>query len=366
MNRAGNHYLIGLNLITVLTPRRLETLLGRFESPEAIWKAPEKELATVPGISSVVSSIVQQRDEKAIDEELARCTKLGVEVVTILDSYYPSLLRQIEAPPSVLYMKGKKKVETTRTICVVGTRRSSRYGRSVAERLAFDLAAAGLIVVSGLALGIDAAAHKGALDSNGHTVAVLGSGLARIYPPSNRKLGEKVGQTGTLMSEYPLNTGPAKWTFPQRNRILSGMSRGVVVVEAPRRSGALITARLALEQGREVFAVPGNVTSTGSDGTNALIKDGAKLVESADDVISEFPDLNAIVGSRGVTGSSDSVSLSGVEKRVYDLVGLEPAHVDDIIARGGLTPSEVAQALFALQLKNLIEEVEGRRYTRKP
>ncbi|HDL84952.1 MAG TPA: DNA-protecting protein DprA, partial [Candidatus Acetothermia bacterium] len=195
-------------------------------------------------------------------------------------------MRQIENPSAVLYVRGETRIDTTRTLAIVGTRRSSRYGRSMAGKLAQDLARLGLTVVSGLAIGIDTAAHKGALQS-GCTVAVLGSGLAHIYPASNTRLAAQIcEQGGSLVSEYPLTMPPSKWTFPQRNRIISGLSRGVIVVEAPQRSGALITARLASEQGREVFAVPGNATSTASAGTNALITDGAKLVTRVNDVIS--------------------------------------------------------------------------------
>lgn len=366
MNEAMSCYLIGLNLIREITPRRMAILLHRFASPQAIWEAPVEELAPLPGFSEVATKIASSRSEKAIDRELAQAKKLGVRIVTLFDPDYPPLLREIETPPAVLYTKGVVTIDTTRTIAIVGTRRASRYGRAVAQRLAEDLGRLGLVVVSGLALGIDTAAHRGALKARAQTVAVLGSGFLHLYPASNKGFAEQIAKSGTLVSEYPLDTRPAKWTFPQRNRVLSGLSRGVIVVEAPERSGALITARFALEQGREVFAVPGPVTSTASVGTNCLIKDGAKLVETIEDVLCEFPDL-AELGKMAPAEPKVAVTpLSEAQRRVYDLIGLEPIHIDEIIARGDLSPTEASHTLLVLQMENLIQEVEGRRYIRTP
>ena len=353
-------------MIRELTPRRMVILLERFCSPQAVWEAPVETLTALPGLDKVAEKIASSRREDAIDRELARVEKLGIQIVTLLDPDYPPLLRAIESPPPVLYIKGEKTIDTTRAIAIVGTRRSSHYGRAVAARLAEVLGRYGLVVISGLAVGIDAAAHRGALKAGAQTVAVLGSGFLRPYPASNKQLADQIGETGTLLSEYPLDTPPAKWTFPQRNRILSGLARGVVVVEAPEHSGALITARLALEQGREVFAVPGNVTSTGSVGTNRLIKDGAKLVETAEDVLSEFPDLYALTKATSPQTEQRAASLTGAQRRVYDLIGLEAVHIDDIIARGGLAPSEASHVLLCLQMENLIQEVEGKRFIRTP
>ena len=291
---------------------------------------------------------------------------MGVSILTLLDQDYPPLLRQIENPSAVLYMRGEQRIDTTRTLAIVGTRRSSRYGRMMAGKLAKDLARIGLIIVSGLAIGIDTAAHKGALES-GRTVAVLGSGLGHIYPASNTRLASQICERGgSLVSEYPLTTPPSKWTFPQRNRIISGLSRGVIVVEAPQRSGALITARLAMEQGREVFAIPGNATSTASVGTNALIKDGAKLVTNTDDVLCEFPDLATLNQASPQSKQEPGPSLSSEERNVYEIIGLEPLHIDDIISRVGISPTRAAQILLTLQMQGLIEEIEGRRYIRSP
>ena len=367
MDRSAREYLIGLNLIPELTPRRMTILLDHFSSPEEMWRASQGALASLPGFSAeTAAKIIAQRSIEALDTELERARKLHVTILTALDEEYPPLLRQIENPSAVLYLRGEPQIDTTRTLAIVGTRRSSRYGRTMASKLGQDLARLGLSIVSGLAIGIDAAAHKGALET-GRTIAVLGSGLAHIYPASNARLASEICEKGgSLASEYPLTTPPSKWTFPQRNRIISGLSRGVIVVEAPQRSGALITARLAMEQGREVFAVPGNVTSTASAGTNSLIKDGAKLVTCLDDVLDEFPDLATLNGTSAQAMQQRQVTLSPEEHRVYDLIGLEPLHIDDIISRVGISPTRAAQILLTLQMQGLVEQIEGRRYIRSP
>jgi DNA processing protein len=237
----------------------------------------------------------------------------------------------------------------------------------VASRLASQLSLRGCIVVSGLATGIDASAHQGALDVGGFTVAVMGCGIDYAYPKRNQPIYERIVETGVVMSEYPMGSRPAKWTFPQRNRILSGLSRGVVVVQAPERSGALITARCALEQGRDVFAVPGNIGTLTSAGSNRLIQQGAKLVESVDDILEEYPDLGLAPSPGGAAdGARAEPRLGDVEAVVYALIGCEPVHVDDIIARADLSPTEAAHVLLLLQLENLIEEAEGGRYIRRP
>ena len=288
MMRTERECLIGLNRIPQLTPKRAKRLLERFASFQEIWGAPAGQLSAVLGSSMLGEAIASARDATAVEEEIGQAEKRGIRIVTLVDPEYPVLLRQIDDPPFALYVRGKLPVDTARAIGIVGTRRGTQYGKLVAARLASQLALKGIVVVSGLAAGIDAAAHQGTLDVGGHTVAVLGSGADVCYPKSNQILFDRVAVEGTTLSEYPLGTRPAKWTFPQRNRILAGLCRGVVVVQAPERSGSLITARLALEQGREVFAVPGNITTATSAGTNGLIRQGAKIVESIDDVLEEF------------------------------------------------------------------------------
>ena len=365
MSRTDQELLIGLNLIPQLSPKRAKRLFTRFETFQEIWDAPAAKLGAIFGSSVIGEAIASGRKESAIDEELARADELGVRIVTLVDPEYPSLLREIDDPPLVLYVRGKLPIDANRSMAVVGTRRGTRYGKMIAARFASQLALKGIIVISGLAAGIDAAAHQGALDVGGHTVAVMGCGIDYPYPKRNQPIFHKIVETGTVLSEYPLGMKPAKWTFPQRNRILAGLSRGILVVQAPERSGALITARLGLEQGREVFAVPGNINTLTSAGTNRLIKDGAKLIDSIDDVLFEFPDLRTLRASEPDDEGEKEVSLSDPERRVYELIGLEPVHIDDIIARGDLSPTEASHILLLLQLESLIEEAEGGRYIRK-
>jgi DNA processing protein len=365
MMRTERECLIGLNQIPQLTPKRGKLLLGRFESFREVWSAPAGHLASALGSSMLGEAIASARSDAAIEEELEKADQMGVRLITLVDREYPSLLREIDDPPFALYVRGKLPVNTACTIGIVGTRRGTQYGKLVAARLASQLALKGIIVVSGLAAGIDAAAHQGALDVGGHTVAVLGCGLDVSYPKTNQPLFERIAVEGTAMSEYPLGTRPAKWTFPQRNRILSGLCRGVVVVQAPARSGSLITARLALEQGREVFAVPGNITTATSAGTNGLIRQGAKIVETIDDVLEEFPDLRSMAERAPTVEEAEEPSLGARERRVYDLIGLDPVHVDDIIARADLSPTEASHVLLLLQLEDLIAEVDGGCYVRR-
>ncbi len=367
MNRTDRECLVGLNLISQLTPKRAKRLFAHFDSFAAIWDAPAVRFGELFGSSVLGEAIACGRSDAAVDRELERADEAGVRLVTLVDSDYPVLLREIDDPPLVLYVRGRLPVDTSSTIAIVGTRRGTQYGKMVAAKLASQLALRGIGIVSGLAAGIDAAAHQGTLDVGGHTIAVLGCGVDVPYPKRNQPLYERIVINGTVISEYPLGTRPAKWTFPQRNRILSGLSRGVVVVQAPERSGSLITARLALEQGREVFAVPGNISTMTSAGTNRLIQQGAKLVESAEDILEEFPDLRRIARSAPLTDETeDDVTLTERERRVYELISLEPVHVDDIIARADLSPTEASHVLLLLQLEDLVVEVEGGCYVRRP
>ena len=366
MTRSDRELLIGLNMIPQLTPRRTRRLFARFESFRAIWEASSTKLAEVFASQVIGEAIASGRDDGAIDRELAKAEEIGVRIVTLVDPDYPPLLREIDDPPLVVYLRGKGEIDPAKSIAVVGTRRSTRYASLVAARLASQLALKGITVVSGLAAGTDAAAHQGVLDVAGRTIAVMGCGVDHVYPKRNQAIYEDIVETGIVISEYPLGTRPAKWTFPQRNRIISGLSRGVVVVQAPERSGALITARLALEQGRDVFAVPGNITNRTSAGTNRLIRDGAKLVITVDDILDEYPDLLQLRKVAAEPTDDEDSKLGETEQRVLDLVGLEPVHVDDIIGRADLSPTEASHILLLLQLEGLIEEVEGGRYIRKP
>ncbi|MGB2982470.1 MAG: DNA-processing protein DprA [Candidatus Bipolaricaulia bacterium] len=349
-----------------MSPRRANRLFARFESFRAIWEASSSKLGQMFNSQVIGEALASGRDEARIDEELSAAEDLGVSILTLVDADYPPLLREIEDPPLVLYVRGEPAIDPAKAIAVIGTRRSTRYSSLVAARLASQLAMKGITVVGGLAAGTDAAAHQGALDVGGRTVAVMGCGVDRVYPKRNQAIYDGIVKTGTVISEYPLGTRPAKWTFPQRNRIISGLSRGVVVVQAPERSGALITARLALEQGRDVFAVPGNITNRTSTGTNRLLKDGATLVVTVDDILNEYPDLLRLKGLGEQQAEEEGPKLGEREQGVFDLISLEPVHVDDIIGRADLSPTEASHILLLLQLEGLIEEVEGGRYIRKP
>jgi len=363
MNHTDRDYLIGLNLIPQLTPKRIQRLFGRFETFEGIWNAPASAFANLFGSRVLGEAIASARSEAALDEELVKAEDKAVHIVTLVDEEYPAVLREIDDPPIVLYVRGEQPIDSARSIAIVGTRRGTRYGKMVAARFASQLAMKGFIIVSGLAAGIDAAAHQGTLDVGGFTVAVMGCGIDYPYPKRNQPIYERIVETGVVMSEYPMGSRPAKWTFPQRNRILAGLSRGVIVIQAPERSGALITARCALEQGRDVFAVPGNINSLTSAGSNRLIKQGAKLVDSVDDIFEEYPDLQLV--REDASAEDIEPKLGETEATVYELIGLEPVHMDDIIARADLSPTEASHILLLLQLENLIEEAEGGRYIRK-
>jgi len=363
MKHTDREYLIGLNLIPQLTPKRIQKLFGRFETFEGIWNAPASAFANLFGSRVLGEAIASARSETAVDEEFAKAEDKAVNIVTLVDEEYPAALREIDDSPIVLYVRGEQRIDSARSIAIVGTRRGTRYGKMVAARFASQLALKGFIVVSGLAAGIDAAAHQGTLDVGGFTVAVMGCGIDYPYPKRNQPIYERIVETGVVMSEYPMGSRPAKWTFPQRNRILAGLSRGVLVIQAPERSGALITARCALEQGRDVFAVPGNINSLTSAGSNRLLKQGAKLVDSVDDIFEEYPDLQ--LAREDVPTEDTEPKLGESEATVYELIGLEPVHMDDIIARADLSPTEASHILLLLQLENLIEEAEGGRYIRK-
>ncbi len=349
---------IALNAVPSLTPKRLRLLLRAFESPREILAAGVDELAGAIG-REAAERFVAEKAQFDPERELARAEGAGARVITIEDADYPEALRPLSVPPLVLYVLGELSPRDERAIAIVGTRRATSYGRLVAKRLAEELAARGITVVSGLAPGIDTAAHRGALAA-GRTVAVLGTGLGRPYPAGSGALMEGIAASGAVISEFPWECEGSRWTFPRRNRIVAALSRGVIVVEAPERSGALITAELALEQGKEVFAVPGPITSEVSRGTNRLIQEGAKLVVCVEDVLEEFPDLE--VSPREAVEAESN--LDEVARRVYGALAGEPLSAEEIVGRTGLPYAAVAKALLELSLAGLIQETPGGRYLR--
>jgi DNA processing protein len=365
---------VALSFVTGVGSRTAALLIDRFGSAQACLDASPHELERAglktDSIEMLRDPSLRERGEREIDE----LTRLGGEVLPLTDERYPALLRETYDPPVVLYVLGDiKRALGQPALAVVGSRRCSTYGRNAAEMLARELASRGVTIVSGLARGIDAAAHRGSLEGRGLTVAVMGTGLDAVYPKENRRLAEQIAASGALVTEFPLNTPPLSQNFPFRNRVISGLSLGVMVVEGAERSGSLITARLAAEQGREVFAVPGNITSFKSFGPNYLIKDGAKLVQTWRDVVEEFPvELKSqiIAAERGEASprqlAMDEVSLSPGERKVLSLMKVdESVHIDQLIMRTALGAGELMAALLKLEMLDRIRQLPGKSFVRK-
>ena len=357
---------IALNAIPNLTPQKFTLLLDHFASPEAIWKASPDQLKTVPGFERSVETFVRHRQGLDVEGELAEIERLGLNALTLADATYPDALRAIAHPPPVLLSKGGLVEKDRVAIAIVGTRKPSDYGRMIAEKLAKELGERGFTVVSGLALGIDTSAHQGALASGARTLAVLGGGFGYVYPQQNVPLVDEIAASGAVLTEFSPATKPDRWTFPQRNRVISGLTRGTIVVEAGKRSGALITAKCAAQQGREVFAVPGSITSVKSRGPHRLIQKGAKLIVDVDDILEEFPDLQETLGTGSERASRQDIPLPPAEQKIFDALDYEPVHFDDLVERTDASTTEVSLALFQLDAKGLIKELEGKRYAKLP
>jgi DNA processing protein len=374
---------IALNMTPGVGPRAAARLLERFGSAEGVFGALRSELERLRLRPEAVESIALRDRHEAAAVELERLRGMAdAEVLALDDGAYPALLREIPDPPVTLYVRGAwRACLEAPCVGVVGSRRCSTYGQNVAHALARDLASRGLTVVSGLARGIDAAAHRGALEAGGRTAAVLGTGLDEVYPRDHRRLAEEILERGgALVTQFPLGTPPVAENFPYRNRIISGLSLGVVVVEASELSGSLITARLALEQGREVFAVPGNITSRNSFGTNFLIKGaGAKLVQQWQDIVSEFPaelaaallppdvkDVKKEGRGLGARPTPLPADVSDDERAVLSLLTAdEPSHIDALAGRSGLPVQELSALLLGLEMRELVRQLPGKSFVRK-
>ncbi|MDW8141583.1 MAG: DNA-processing protein DprA [Candidatus Bipolaricaulota bacterium] len=363
MSLESKRYWIALTLIPNLSPRKFQILLDHFASPQEIWEAPLERLREIPGFAESAQTFCAHRERVDLDRALEQIAQLGLSVVTLADEHYPEPLRALSVPPPVLYMRGEYKDRLA--IAIVGTRKATSYGKRVAQQFAQELGRLGFTIVSGLAEGIDTVAHKGALKANARTIAVIGSGFARPYPQSNQKLLEEIVANGCAITEFAPDVAPEQWTFPQRNRIISGLSRGVLVVEAPIDSGALITARCALEQSREVFAIPGPITGESHRGCHKLLKEGAKLVESVVDILEEFKDLRALFQVRKEKPvPTQKPALSPLEEKIFSVLEFEPTHFDEIVSKTGLSVGEVSEGLLTLALHGLAQEIEGKRYLR--
>jgi DNA processing protein len=354
-------------MIPGVGPRLLGALLERFGSAEAVLAAPAGHLRAVSGVGhQLAERIASSHQSVDVGAELARCQRHGIEILTPDHSQYPRLLREIPDPPAVLFVEGTLRPEDRVAIAIVGTRHASEYGKRQAARLAAGLARAGLTVVSGLARGIDTAAHQGALDAGGRTLAVLASGLLNIEPEDRRQMARQLLPQGALLSENPTRCPPLRGGFPRRNRLLSGMSLGVLVVEAPLRSGALITAHHAAEQGRDVFAVPGRVDSRSSRGCHRLLREGAKLVESAEDVLDELgPLVEATPGRDGrIVRHPAEYQLNDQEQAVLDCIDVEPTSIDGIAAASGLPVHRVLSTISVLEMRRLVRRISGHQVAR--
>ncbi len=348
-------------------------LIERFGTPQAVWAAPPESLAQVEGLSAAARAGLRPGPSRkfrgAAEAELDRLEAAEVQVLTLTDRDYPAALRATYDPPALLFVSGAFRPEDRCAVALVGSRHATEYGLRQARRLSGQLAARGLTVVSGLARGIDAAAHQGALEAGGRTLAVIGCGLDGVYPPEHAGLQERIARECAVVSELPLGSPPDAIHFPRRNRIISGLVLGVVVVEAGERSGALITARLALEQGREVYAVPGMIDSTTAVGTHGLIKQGAKLVEDVDDILAEVQAQLGpapLPGPAGVAAPAPPalVGVPPAASEVFDVLSQEPKHIDEITAATRLASSQVAVVLLHLELNGAIRRLNGQRFVR--
>ncbi len=354
-------YLFALSLLPHIGYKRLRILFLYFGTPKEIWKSVKHGDIPLNLSEKALREIREAIKCIDIEKEIEKLHRKNVKIITFTSPEYPFLLRKTSSPPIVLYVRGE--LPEGNYISVVGTRRPSSYGITMTERLSRGLALRGAVVVSGMARGIDTHAHISTLESGGKTVAVLGTGVDVVYPPENKRLYERIIENGAVISEYPLGIGPKREHFPKRNRIIAGISLGTVVVEAPERSGALITAGFAVEEGREVFAVPGRADSGKFKGTNKLIKEGAKLIENVDDIIEEFPYIDWVAVMDEEKNDAFHM-LSESEKMVYNLIGDMPKYIDEINTEGKLSHEEVCSALLNLELKGLIREIGGKRYCR--
>ena len=353
---------LALTLVTGVGPHLQANLLNAFGDAASVFKQSVESLLSVDGVGpKVASQIISGKHQSTAVEMRNRCTELNVGLLQKGIAPYPSILSDVNDSPAILYVRGQLLPQDELAIAIVGSRRCTAYGRRQAERLASSLARAGFTIVSGLARGIDAAAHRGALNAGGRTIAVMATGVREIYPPEHAELAVNVTESGALVSEFPLDQKPRPGLFPQRNRIISGLSLGVIVVEATRNSGSLYTARHAMEQGREVFALPGNVDSLASEGSHDLIRDGVTLIRNVDDVLSELGPLAKPATSRDEMPVHDprELNLNPQEKEILNHIGSSPIHVEDILRSTQLELSRVLSTLTVLEMKRFIRRLPG-------
>lgn len=353
-------YWLGFSRVAEVGARRFALLRQAFGSAQAAWQADERDLRAAGLTGTPLSNLLRTRAQIDLHAEMLRVASLGARVITQLDREYPSLLRAIEDAPLLLYVRGKLTENDSKAIAIVGTRRASQYGLDVTTRLTRELTQHGVTIVSGLAHGIDAAAHKAALEAGGRTIAVLGCGIDDVYPREHRGLAERIVAQGAIITEFPPGAKPERHHFPRRNRIISGISLGVLITEAPEDSGALITAACASDQGRDVFAVPGSIFHANSAGTNRLIQDGAKPVLQTSDILEELNLTFTDIHMRQMTDMI--VPENELESKVLSLLSSSPKHIDELVRESGLETAAVSSTLAILELKGLARSTGHMQY----
>ncbi|HEY3347263.1 MAG TPA: DNA-processing protein DprA [Nitrospirota bacterium] len=379
-------YWIALSRVGGLGKVLFRRLILRFETPEAVFRAPEIEICRVEGCRPATAKAVKSFcDWDGVDDEVDKAEKAGAHIVSFIDPSYPANLRETHDPPPYLYVKGGLIEEDRVSVAIVGSRMATDYGRKLTRKMARELSAKGVTVVSGGARGIDTEAHRGALEGGGRTIAVLGCGIDVVYPGENKELFARIAERGAVVSEYPMGTPPESQNFPPRNRIISGISMGVLVMEAAEDSGSLITAQYSLEQGREVYALPGSVGSPTSKGTNCLIKKGAKLVEKPDDILEDlFPYIKGYLRERDIgvdeaseedgarreefdsaSGAIERLGLEGDEATMFGLITAEPSHIDQLAEKSGIAVPKALSLLLGMELKGAVRQVPGMRFVRE-
>ena len=365
MEKQPHHqYWLGLHLVPNFGVVRISQLLAHFDSAEALWREPDASLLRLNLPKNLLRRFCDARRSIDIHAEMEAVERAGATVVTVDDDAYPALLRQLSDRPLLLYVRGQLRAEAEKCLAIVGTRKASKYGWDVANQMAAQLASQGITIVSGLAQGIDAAAHRGALDGGGRTIALVGTGIDRVYPRENTDLANEIAANGAIVSEMPLGAMPLAKNFPQRNRLISGMSLGVLVAEAPAKSGALNTVSHALEQGREVFAAPHNIFSLSGRGCNQLIQEGAKLVANVDDILEELDVSHINIQTKIQTERLQPAN--NTEGAVLEQLSADPIHVDVIVRQTQLPTATVTSTLTMLELKGLAESAGPMQYCRAP
>ena len=360
MSESDKGYWIAFNRVSGIGPTRLAALVEACGSVEAAWRAPIQQLQAARLDRRALENLLDARRRLDPAAEYERVQRASVQIVTLDDAHYPANLRQVDAAPPVLYVRGELSAADDLAVAIVGTRRASAYGREVAHNLAGECARAGVTVVSGLALGVDTVAHRAALEAGGRTIAVLGSGLDQLYPGQNRALADEIARQGAVVSDYPLGTRPEAQNFPPRNRIISGLSRAVAIVEAGQRSGALITAEFALDQGRDLYAVPGSILASGSVGCNDLIRQGAAPLLSPADLLAGLQ-VEQVALHREMRAA---LPPDPQEARLLAHLSTDPQHVDDIVRQSALPFPQVSSMLAMMELKGLVRQVGGMSYVK--